>query len=139
MNRPRPPAAESPTVPHRGRANADDIIAAALAAGRTHQDAATAAGVSAKTVFRRAADPAFKARVAELRSALVRSAAGRLADGMAEAAGVLRALLGNDDPHIRHKAAVKVIELGVKVADLAELEARIGELEASRGSPGELP
>jgi hypothetical protein len=56
-------------------------------------------------------------------------AAGRLADGMTEAAGVLRAGLTDPDANIRHKSAVKLIELGVKVMELAELELRVEELE----------
>jgi len=116
-------------VSHRGRATADELIACALATGKSHKDAAAEAGVSEKTVFRRAADAAFKARVAELRSDMVRTAAGRLVDGMTEAAGVLRAGLTHRDPHIRHKSAVKLIELGVKVTELAELERRVEDLE----------
>ena len=86
-------------------------------------------GVSERTAFRRLEDAAFKARVAELRSAMVRTAAGRLVDGMTEAAGVLRAGLTDPDANIRHKSAVKLIELGVKVTELAELEQRVEELE----------
>ena len=67
--------------------------------------------------------------MSELRGEMVSAAAGRLADGMSEAAGVLRSLLADSDPHIRHKAAVKLIELGVKVVELSELEQRVVEME----------
>jgi hypothetical protein len=60
---------------------------------------------------------------------MVRAAAGRLGDGMTEAVGVLRAGLTDPDANIRHKSAVKFIELGVKVTELAELELRVEELE----------
>jgi hypothetical protein len=112
-----------------GRAGADERLAAELAAGKTVREAATSAGVSERTAFRRLVDAAFKARVAELRSEMVRTAAGRLVDGMTEAAGVLRAGLTDPDANIRHKSAVKLIELGVKVTELAELERRVEELE----------
>ena len=115
---------------HNGRRNADETLAAELAAGKTVREAATTAGVSERTAFRRLADAAFKARVTELRSAMVATAAGRLVDGMTEAAGVLRTGLTDADANIRHKSAVKLIELALKVTELAELERRVEELEA---------
>lgn len=115
---------------HRGRNSADERLAAELAAGRSVKDAAAAAGVSERTAFRRLADPVFKTRVTDLRGEMVATAAGRLADGMTGAADVLRALLGSADEHVRHKAAVKLLELGSKVVDLAELADRLAELEA---------
>ncbi len=116
---------------HGGRHSADDALAAELAAGRTLRDAAAAAGMSERTAHRRLQDREFVARVAALRGVMVRAAAGRLADGMTQAADVLRALLASADEHVRHKAAVKLIELGVKVAELAELEQRVADLEAA--------
>jgi hypothetical protein len=112
-----------------GRKSADDRLAAELAAGKTVRDAATAAGVSDRTASRRLTDPTFKARVSELRGEMIGHAAGRLADGMSEAAGVLRALLADTDPNVRFRAAGKLIELGVKVVELSELEQRVVELE----------
>lgn len=137
-------------VAGRGRADADYALAAALAAGRTVRDAAAAAGVGERTAFRRLTDPAFAGRVAVLRADMVRAAAGRLADGMAGAADVLRGLLADPDSHVRHKAAVKVLEVGAKLVELADLGRRIDDLErqldpepdtcpsepASTGSPG---
>ena len=124
-----PNSPEWQTVAHRGRQPADDTLAAELAAGKTVRDAAAASGVSERTAFRRLDDPAFAATVNRLRSQMVRSAAGRLADGMTEAAGVLRSLLADPDAHIRHKAAVKLLELGLKVGEAAELERRLADLE----------
>lgn len=112
-----------------GRQNADERLAAELASGKTVREAATVTGVSERTAFRRLDDPKFKARVAELRSETVRTAAGRLVDGMTEAANVLRSLLADPDPNIRHKSAVKLIELAVKVGEVAELERRLREVE----------
>ncbi len=115
----------------RGRHSADDALAAELAAGKTVRDAATAAGVAERTAHRRLTDPAFKARVSEVRGGMVTTAAGRLADGMAAAADVLRALLTDADPHVRHKASVKLIELSVRVRDQVEIEDRLARLEAT--------
>ncbi|HVK09818.1 MAG TPA: hypothetical protein VM597_13665 [Gemmataceae bacterium] len=119
---------------HRGRGNADDPLAAALAAGRTVRDAAATAGVSERTAYRRLADEAFATRVAHLRGQMIGRAAGRLADAMGEASDVLRALLASGDEHVRHKAGVKVIELGLKVAEVAELERRVAALELRSGA-----
>jgi len=123
-------------VAHRGRQNADDLLAAELAAGKTVRDAATAAGVAERTAHRRRTDADFKARVGALRADMVGAACGRLADGMATAADVLLALLADAGPDVRHRAAVKVIELGVKLGELADLERRVAELEAATPEAG---
>ena len=115
---------------HRGRLPADERLAVELASGKTVRDAASVAGVAERTAHRRLNDPEFRARVTSLRDEMVSRAAGRLADGMAAAADVLREQLAGTDEGIRHKAAVKLIELGLKVTELAELESRVSELEA---------
>lgn len=122
---------------HRGRHSADDLLAAQLAAGKTVRDAAATAGVSEKTAHRRSADPEFRKKVSGVRAGLIGSTAGILADGMVEAAGALRTLLANSDPNVRHRAAVKLIELGLRASELVDLEARVSELEhAEEGAGG---
>jgi hypothetical protein len=49
---------------HRGRRNADEALALALASGQTLRDAAAAAAISERTAARRWADPGFRRRVA---------------------------------------------------------------------------
>ena len=115
---------------HRGKQSADDRLAAELACGKTVRDAATATGVAERTAHRRQSEPEFRAKVADLRAGMVSAAAGRLADGMSAAANVLREQLGSTDEHLRHRSAVKLIELGLKVVELSELERRVSELEA---------
>lgn len=115
--------------PRRGRGEADELLAAEIAAGKTVRQAAAGAGVSERTAHRRLADPNFKTRVVELRGRMVSDAAGQLAAGMTAAANTLLLLLGSQDEHVRHKTAVKVIDLGVKVIELAELQKRVEELE----------
>lgn len=112
------------------RASADERLATELAAGKTVRDAAGTVGLGESTVYRRLADPAFKARVSEIRSLMVSTAAGVLADGMAEASQVLRKLLAHKDPNVRRLAAAKMIELGLKVAEVAALEQRLAALES---------
>ena len=116
-------------MPGGNRSANRDLAAVALAAGKTAAEAATAAGVSARTVVGWRAAPEFAARVAELRAAMVSAAAGRLADGMAAAADVMRALLGSADEGVRHRAAAKLLEVGLKATELVELQRRVEELE----------
>jgi hypothetical protein len=92
------------------------------------RDAAAAAGE--RTAGRRRADPAFRRRVGELRAEMVQRALGRMADGMAEAADVLRQLLAAGTPAtVRLGACRALLELGVKLRESVELEARLGALE----------
>ena len=114
---------------HRGRHSADEVLAAALAAGRTVRDAAAEAKVSEKTAYRRNKDPEFRRRVAELRSQMVGEAAGVLADSMKYAAAALRLMVTSTDLNLRHRAARSILEFGIKVAELADLERRVRELE----------
>jgi len=125
-------------VSHRGRHSADELLAAQIAAGKTLRDAAATAGVSEKTAQRRATDPEFRGKVSQLRSGFIGNAAGILADGMTEAANTLRTLLTDPDANIRHKAAVKLIELGLRASELVDLESRVSELEHTEEGAGGL-
>jgi len=126
---------EWPTVAHRGRRNADEALAVALAAGHTLRAAAGLAGIGERTATRRWADAAFRQRVGELRGELVQRSLGRLADGMAEAADVLRQLLGAETPPaVRLGAARSLLELGVRLRESVELEERVCELERSQAA-----
>jgi HEAT repeat protein len=116
-------------VAHRGRRNADEVLALAVASGRTLREAADAAGVGERTATRRWADSTFRRRVGELRGDMVSTALGRMADGMAEAADVLRRLLVAESESVRLGAARSLLELGVKLRESTELEARLVELE----------
>jgi hypothetical protein len=56
----------------------DQVLVAALAGGATYDRAGAAAGLSERTVRRRMADPAFRARVREASSELASAVAARL-------------------------------------------------------------
>jgi hypothetical protein len=116
-------------VAHRGRKNADEALALALAAGQTLRAAAEVAGISERTATRRRANPAFRQREAELRAGMVQRALGKLADGMAEAADRLRELLRADSESVCLGAARALLELGVKLRESVELEQRLAALE----------
>jgi hypothetical protein len=121
-------------VAHRGRRNADEALALALATGQTLRAAAGAVGVAERTATRRWADPAFRRRVVELRGELVGLALGRLADGMADAAAKLRQLLDAQSEAVRLGACRAMLELGVKLRESVELEARLQALEERANS-----
>jgi transposase-like protein len=116
-------------VAHRGRRNADDALALALARGATLRDAAAEVGVGERTATRRWADLAFRGRVAEYRQDMVARCLGRMADGMSDAADTLRKLLTAESESVRLGAARALLEVGVKVRDSAEVGERIAELE----------
>jgi hypothetical protein len=56
-----------------------------------------------------------------------------MADGMAEAADVLRHLLGAESESVRLGAARSLLELGVKLRESVELERRMEEVERRLG------
>jgi hypothetical protein len=117
-------------VAHRGRRNADEALALAVASGQTLRDAAPAAGVSERTAARRMADPDFRFRVADLRGEMVRRSLGRMADGMSEAADVLRKLLAAESESVRLGAARSMLELGLKLREAVDLAEQVTELKA---------
>jgi HEAT repeat protein len=112
-----------------GRRKGDAAFVLALAAGQTARDAAQAAGIGERTAARRMADPAFRTRVSQLRGEMVTRALGRLADGMAEAAETVRALLQAESESVRLGAARSLLELGNKLRESVELEERLAALE----------
>ena len=114
---------------HRGRKNADDVLALAIAQGKTWADASTLANVSARTVARRQDDPTFRRRIDHIRADMVHRAVGKMADGMVEAAETLRALLKAKSEAIRLSAARAILELSCKLRESTELAAKVAELE----------
>ena len=115
---------------HRGRQNADEALALAVATGQTLRDAAAAVGIGERTATRRWADDAFRRRVSQLRGEMVGRSLGKLADGMSDAADVLRTLLTAESEPVRLRAAVELLQLGVKLRDAVEIEERVSALES---------
>jgi hypothetical protein len=109
------------------RHDADAILAAALAAGRTMASAAEAAGVCTKTASRRLADPAFRRLVADLKREATGRAIALLAENAAGAVVELTKLsTGSASEKIRLVASKAVIELAL----------RGGQWEDDRPQPG---
>lgn len=123
-----------------GRKSADDALAAALAAGQTLRDAATAAGVSERTAARRAADPAFQRRVEALRAELVSAALGRLAALLSDATDALKRAVSCGKVATEVKAATAIFQQLLKVRDqtipeerLAAIEEQLRQVKGSNG------
>jgi ribosomal protein L29 len=113
---------------HKGRKQADELLAIAIATGKTCDEASKAAGLSLRTVSRRMADRDFQRRVAEIQTELLNAACGKLADSLGESADVLRTLLRSAREDIRLKASAKIIESMLKVHDLSKLRKRVARL-----------
>jgi hypothetical protein len=120
-------------VAHRGRQNADEVLALALASGQTVRGAAELAQVSERTARRRWADPMFRRRVTELRAEMVGSAVGKLADAAGMAADRLRELLSAQSEAVALSAARSILELGTRLREATEVEERLSALEDRLG------
>jgi len=118
---------------HKGRENADAALVAALAAGRTVQEAARTAGVSERTVYRRLEDPTFTCQVDAARDAMVSQAVARLSAATTAAVDALRGLLDSPLDFARLAAARSILELTLKFREHDELTARVTALEARLG------
>lgn len=108
----------------------EDALILALACGATVEAAARQCALSDRTVYRRLKDPDFRRRLEAVRSDMVRRTAGMLTAAAGEA---VRTLLGlqkeAQPPAVRLGAARAVLEIGLKLRQVAELEVRMGELE----------
>lgn len=110
-----------------GRRNADTALALALAGGATVETAAQAAGVSPRTVHRRAADPAFRALVDEIRAETVRQVVGQLSALGNRAVAALGELLQSKDERVRLAAVRVALGSLLKASGLFEFERRLQE------------
>ncbi len=108
-----------------------EIIAAGLAAGKTHEQAAKLAGVHRTTVTRLCGAPEFQALVATFRRQIVDRTLGLFIDSGAEAIEALREIVKdkNKKDSDRIKAAEKIIELHLKLKSDVDYEGRLQSLE----------
>src|SRR5579885_2440084 len=109
----------------------EDALLLALACGATVEAAARQCALSERTIYRRLREPDFRARLQAVRSDMVQRTSGMLTAAAGEAVRTLLALQKESAPAaVRLGAARAVLELGIKVREVAELEARMDELEA---------
>ena len=109
---------------------ADDPLLLALACGLSAEQAAKQAGVSVTTAYRRLDDPAFAARLNGLRADMLARAAAMLTAAAVESVRTLADLLKPANaPAVRLNAARAILEHGVKLRALVDVEARLQDLE----------
>ena len=103
----------------------------ALACGATVESAARKASVSERTIYRRLKDPGFQRDLAKLQSEMVQRATAMLTASTLESAKTLLSLQDPSmPPAVRLGAARAVVDFGVKMRQLVELEERLAAMEA---------
>ena len=113
----------------RGRRNGDEFLIAGLAAGKAVKDAATEAGVSERTAFRRIGEADFRQRVAELRGRMIEAAVGRLAATAGVACDRLTKLLEAESESVQLGAARTILDQTIRWRELLAIETRLTRLE----------
>lgn len=118
-------------------ADQDDVIAAALAAGKTQQQAADLVGVSRQTVVRRFADPIFQQRIAHFRRGLIAETLGLLMKAGPDAVASLALIAeGGERDSDRIKASERILEITLKIQASIDYEERLKAVEAQLGIGG---
>jgi DNA-binding NarL/FixJ family response regulator len=129
--------ATPPTATGRPRRKrATHLVLNALACGATIAQAAAKAKVSERTVYRRLEDHAFRQQLRTLQTEMTQRAAALLLAGTMQATKTLIELLApSTPPSVRRAAARDVLELGLCLRQMVELENRVKELEVIAGVP----
>lgn len=124
--------------PKTYRKKEDETLVLALACGSSVEAAARQCQLHERTVYRRLEDPAFRARVQEARGEMVKRSAGMLTAAAGESVRTLLSLQKDSaPPAVRLGAARAVLELGLKIRELVDLETRIAALEAQAEREGQ--
>jgi hypothetical protein len=112
------------------RKKADDALLMALACGVTVENAAAKVGLSTRTVYRRLADADFCKRLQKVRTDMVERATAMLTAAGMEAVKTLLVLQQAATPAaVRLGAARAVLEIGIKMREVADIEQRLAALE----------
>ncbi len=106
----------------------------ALAAGSAYETAASAAGVSARTVRRRMTDPLFAAELARRRAVRVSDLTGQMMNLGARAVSVLGEALDAEAVGDRLRAANLILTSLRRYRSDGDLELRLTALEEGTGS-----
>ncbi|OWK39409.1 hypothetical protein [Fimbriiglobus ruber] len=111
-----------------------DGLLIALACGATVEGAARQCGVHERTVYRRLEEPDFKRELQRVRADMLARAAGMLTAAGLESVRTLLELLKPTGPAaIRLGAARAILEIGLRVREVVDLETRIADLEQKFG------
>ena len=107
----------------KGRRRADDALILALACGATVEAAARQADVSESTVYRRLKETSFSNQLHQARSDMVKRASSMLtASAMESVKTLLDLQKPTQPPAVRLGAARSVLEIGIKLRQMVELE-----------------
>jgi hypothetical protein len=105
-------------------------LVAALAAGKTVQEAASLAEMGVATAYRRLQDSTVQQKVRATRAAMFERAVGALADALTAAVATLVQSLDAENEAVRVRAATAVLDWSMKLREHADLAERIAHLEA---------
>lgn len=117
----------------------DALIAAALAAGATHEAAALAAGVSLRTVARRVADPAFRRAVDAEQDGILERFVGGAAGKLGAVLDRLAVLTESPKDLVALGACRTLADILIRVREHASLARRLRELERAADESGGPP
>ena len=110
---------------------ADAALVVALACGASPESAAQKTGLSVRTVYRRQADPAFRAQVNAVHADMVRRSASLFTAASMPAIKTITTLQESAASEaVRLGAARAIIELGCKLRESVELMERMAAVEA---------
>jgi hypothetical protein len=112
------------------RRNRQEALALALAAGGSIRAAAAKAKVAERTARYWLAEDGFRARVEQLRAAMIERSLGIMANTTTKAAAVLRKLLESKCEKTRLAAAKEILTLTLAVRQSVTMESRLQALEA---------
>jgi hypothetical protein len=117
------------------RTRKEEALIAALLTCPTVRQAAQAAGISEASANRYMKDPAFMEAYRQARKQALDRALAVLEQGMLQAVAVLRMLMTAPETPAatRVRAALGLLELGLRVSVLEDQEARLHALERERG------
>jgi hypothetical protein len=110
--------------------HAEEVLVLALASGVPVPEAAKQSGLSENVVRRKLAVDRFRQRLLRARADMTEQATGVLTAAGLEAARVLAELLmPGRPPALRLAAAKAVIETGIKLRTVVDLETQVADLE----------
>ena len=121
----------------RNKKQIDLVLVSALAKGATNSQAGQQAGVSERTVYRRLQNPEFQARIDALQDETLQRAAAVLTAAAQEG---IRSLVTLQEPatppSVRRAAARDILEMGLRLRAVADLEKRLVALEQTDSQNG---
>ncbi|MHB1422827.1 MAG: hypothetical protein ACYC3I_06475 [Gemmataceae bacterium] len=115
-----------------GRQLLDEMLIAAFMAGSNAREAARIGKCSYMTVRRKLKNQLFLSKLAAARRELTAQTVRKAATLAFKALAVLQELTAADDPMVRFRAAVALIETSTNLQAMDEFDARLAALEESR-------